>query len=152
MILQRLAKYDFHEMTFARWFMQKTDNRALSSKYCRTLSYARYCIYCTRKTMGVTGRGQCELEVTHRKVFTFTLASFSRVQNAQYEPESNCVMKILNSTIEFQVPRENSQVSTIAMYNTMGNLEVKVSNGICKLLRRHCLRRRRNLPRGFIIV
>ena len=39
MILQRLAKYDFHEMTFVRWFMQKTDNRALSSKYCRTLSY-----------------------------------------------------------------------------------------------------------------
>ena len=39
MILQRLAKYDFHEMTFARWFMQKTDNRALSLKYCRTLSY-----------------------------------------------------------------------------------------------------------------
>ena len=40
MILQRLAKYDFHEMTLARWFMQKTDNRALSSKYCRTLSNA----------------------------------------------------------------------------------------------------------------
>ena len=53
--------------------------------------------------MGATGLGQCELEVTHRKVFTFTLASFSRVQNAQYEPKSNCVMKILNSTIEFQV-------------------------------------------------
>ena len=47
MIFQRLAKYDFHEMTFARWFMQKTDNRALSSKYCRTLSYGKLAVFCS---------------------------------------------------------------------------------------------------------
>ena len=44
------------------------------------------------------------------------------------------------------------QVNTIAIYNTMENSQVNVFSGICQLLRRHCLRRRRNLPRGFILV
>ena len=39
MNLQRLAKYDFHDMTIARWFAEKNAHRALSPKYCRTLSY-----------------------------------------------------------------------------------------------------------------
>ena len=39
-------------------------------------------LYCTRKTMGAIGLDHCELEVTHRKAFTLTVGSFSRVQNA----------------------------------------------------------------------
>ena len=114
------------------------------------VSHARFCIYSTRKTMGAIGHPRRLLEVIHRKAFTLTVGSFSRVQNAWYEPKPQCMMKFLSSTIEFQ--REIFQVNTMAIYNTMENSQVNVFSGTCQLLRRHCLRRRRNLPRGFILV
>ena len=66
------------------------------------VSQARFCIYSTRKTMGAIGRSRWLLEVIHRKAFTLTVGSFSRVQNAWYEPKPQCMMKFLTSTIEFQ--------------------------------------------------
>ena len=65
------------------------------------VSHTRFCIYSTRKSMGATGRSRWLLEVIHRKAFTWTVGSFSRVQYAWYDPKPQCVMKFLKS-FEFQ--------------------------------------------------
>ena len=107
MILQRLAKYDFHEMTFVRLFMQKTDNRALSPKYCRTLSYVP--VFFFRLVLVETTVFHCR---THHSVISL-VAALIEAHPALYET----TYWRLDSISDYGSPTSSTSASVISHIN-----------------------------------